>query len=219
MTYHVHLYNVGQDPETAFDIIRSDIPMDKLILLNNRNPEYVEVENAIKSVYENFPIDIEVAVINPWDYQDVFNKVLELYRKECDEHHDVRFHINFTRGTRIAVGAVCSAAYSINADLYYIQEKCYAGTEKDELIKIDIENLDELMELRSKKKLMETFLMFGDNEPKTDECLRNNGTLKPSALSYRTSQLRKIGVIKRENGDRDARWILTEKGRQVMNRL
>lgn len=217
MTYHVHLYNVGQDPETAFDIIRSDIPLDKLILLNNRNPEYVEVENIIRAGYEQFPIEVEVANINPWDYHDVFNKVIDLYRKECGDHGDVRFHINFTRGTRIAVGAVCSAAYSINADLYYIQEKCYAGTDDDKLIRIEIENLDELIELKSKTKIMKTFLKFRDNKSKTNRDLC--GTMSPSALAYHTSQLQKIGLIEREDSVRNTRWILTEKGKQFMNRL
>ena len=123
MTYHVHLYNVGLKPDTAFNVIRSDIPMDKLILLNNDKPEFEKVEKIIKERFEQFPIKVEKANINPWDYHNVFNKVLELYREECRTHGDVKFHINFTMGTSIVVGAVCSAAYSINADLYYIQEK------------------------------------------------------------------------------------------------
>ena len=218
MTYHVHLYNVGLKPDTAFNVIRSDIPMDKLILLNNDNPECEKVEKIIEERFEQFPIKVENADINPWDYHNVFNKVLELYRKECRTHGDVRFHINFTMGTSIVVGAVCSAAYSINADLYYIQEKCYSGIGEDRLIRIDVENIDELMELKSKKKILKTFMTFKDGRPKTNKELRGE-SLSPSTLSYHTSQLQKIGLIEREGSVRNANWILTEKGKQVMNRL
>lgn len=65
MTYHVHLYNVGLKPDTAFNVIRSDIPMDKLILLNNDNPEFEKVEKIIKEKFEQFPIKVETADINP----------------------------------------------------------------------------------------------------------------------------------------------------------
>lgn len=148
----------------------------------------------------------------------MFNKVLELYREECRTHGDVRFHINFTMGTSIVVGAVCSAAYSINADLYYIQEKCYSGIGEDRLIRIDVENVDELMELKSKKKILKTFMRFKDGRSKTNKELRGE-SLSPSTLSYHTSQLQKIGLIEREGSVRNANWILTEKGKQVMNRL
>lgn len=218
MAYHVHLYNVGLKPDTAFNVIRSDIPIDKLILLNNDEPEFVDVENIIRERFEQINIEVEKAEIDPWDYQDVFNRVIELYHQECEAHDDVRFHINFTMGTSIVVGAVCSAAYSINADLYYIQEKCYAGTEEDRLIQIGVENLDELMELKSKRKVQQTFMRFKDGKPMTNKDLRD-GSMSPSTLSYHTAHLQEMGLIEREGSVRNTKWILTSKGKQVMNRL
>ncbi len=220
MAYHVHLISIGKKAETAFNVIKSDMKMDKIYLLNNDKEEYVAVENEVRDVFSKFPLDgIITANINPFDYDDVFKTVIELYNMEYEYHPEgVVFHINFTMGTRITVGAMCSAAYSINADLYYVQEACYSPTGKDELIRIQIENIKELTDLKSKKQILDTFRKFSDRGPKTNEDLI--GSLKsPSSLSYHTSYLSKAGLIKRFNGVRNGSWILTEKGEQVMKRI
>lgn len=197
MTYHIHLYNVGKSPETAFHVIRSDIPMDKLYLLNNDKPKYMEVEEKIREKFEGMGLDgVETLKINPFEYRDVFNAVLETYRKECEEHDDVRFHINFTMGTSIVVGAVCSAAYSINADLYYIQEGIYSESGKDEIIKVEIDSFEDEFELRNKKQTLTVFQRFADGKPKSNEDLM--GSLRSQAsLTYHTRYLCEKGLIRR----------------------
>ncbi|WP_400204137.1 HFX_2341 family transcriptional regulator domain-containing protein [Methanomethylophilus alvi] len=220
MVYHVHLISVGKKAETAFNVINSEIRMDKIYLLNNDNEEYVAVENEIREVYSKFPLDgILTAKINPFDYDNVFKTVLDLFALESECHPEgVIFHINFTMGTRIAVAAMSSAAYSINADLYYIQEACYSPTGKDELILIPIENIEELSELKSRKHVLKTFMKFSDREPKTSSDLM--GELKSAgSLSYHTTYLSKAGLIKRFGGVKNGSWVLTEKGEQVMKRL
>jgi len=220
MEYHVHLISVGSKAETAFNVIRSDMQMDKIYLFNNDNPDYQAVEDEIRERFSSFPLDgIETAEIKPFDYDDVFQKVIELYNKEAAEHPEgVVFHINFTMGTRITVGAMCSAAYSINADLYYVQEDRYSDTGKDKLIRIQIENIKELVELKSKKSTLAIFRKFIDKKPKKNEDLRE-GLNSPSSLSYHTKYLNQIGLIRRVDGVRNATWVLTEKGEQVMKRL
>lgn len=218
MTFHVHIYNVGKTPETAFSIIGHEIPIEKLILLNNDKEEYKLVEDEIRKGFEPFPIEVETVIIDPWDYYNVFNKVIESYHKECEEHGDVRFHINFTKGTRIVVSAVCNAAYSIEADLYYVQEGQYSKSGKDTLIYIDIENINELMELKARKKPLEIFKKFSDRKPKMTKDLLIGG-MSVSTLSFHTSYLQKLGLIERKGSVRNTEWILTEKGKNVMNRL
>ena len=194
--------------------------MDKIYLLNNDNEDFVAVEDEIRRGFSAFPLDgIVTANINPFDYDSVFKTVIDLFNMESDNHsEEVIFHINFTMGTRITVGAMCSAAYSINADLYYIQESIYSPTGKDELIRIQIENIDELTDLKSKKQILETFRKFSDRKPKTNEELI--GSLKsPASLSYHTRYLSNAGLIKRFNGIRNGSWMLTEKGEQVMKRI
>ncbi len=218
MVFHVHLYNVGKKPDTAFNVIRAGIPIDKLYLLNNEDPIYLEVEKVIIDGFKPFSIEVSPARIDPFDYHNVFNTVLDLYRSECAIHDDVRFHINFTMGTSIVVGAVCSAAYSINADLYYIQEACYSKTNEDQLIQIEIQNIDEIAELRKRKQTLEVFRKFSDRGFKTNEDLM--GSLKtPSSLSYHTKYLHQAGLIERRGSVRNTEWVLTEKGIQVLNRL
>ncbi len=219
MIYDVHIISIGKKAETAFNVIGSDLKFNKIYLLNNDSEEYVAVENEIRDAFENFPLDgIVTAKINPFDYDDVFKTVVDLYHKELEEHPEgVQFHINFTMGTRVAVAAMCSAAYSINADLYYVQESIYSDTGKDKLIQIQIENLNELVELKSKRKILETFRLFSDGKPKTNGELIGP-TESASNISYRTAYLCKAGLIERTRV-REGQWSLTDKGKQVMKRI
>lgn len=220
MTYHVHIISVGSKSETAFHVIRSGMEIDKIYLLNNDNEKFVEVENEIRKGFEILNLDdIITESIKPFDYDDVFNKILDIYHKESEEHQDeVIFHINFTMGTRITVGAMCSSAYLINADLYYIQEGIYTASGKDELIRIPIDNIKELSELQNKPQTLEVFLRFSDFQPKTNEEII--GSLKsPSNLTYHTNYLLKIGAIQRMGSVRNVKWVLTEKGERMIKRL
>lgn len=218
MAYHVHIYNVGQKAETAFNVLTSGIEMHKLYLLNNENPNYVAVEKEIREFYRKVPIDgVVTKLIDPFDYDSVYNMVLEIDLIERELHQDVKFHINFTMGTSIMVGAVCSAAYAIDADLYYIQESCYSKSGKDELILIEIGNTKEVFELRKKKQTLEVFRMFIDMEPKSNRELMGNRSA--SSLSYHTKSLSSMGLIEREGGVRDTVWVLTPKGRGVLKRV
>lgn len=220
MVYHVHIISVGSKSETAFNVIRSGMEIDKIYLLNNDNPNFIKVEKEIRDGFKKIPLDgIITESIKPFDYDDVFNKILNLYRNELKEHPDgVIFHINFTMGTRITVGAMCSSAYLINADLYYIQEGIYSSSGRDELIRIPIDNIKELSELQNKPQTLSVFLRFSDFQPKTNEDII--GSLKsPSNLTYHTNYLQKIGAIQRKGSVRNVEWILTEKGERMIKRL
>ena len=85
MVYHVHLISIGKKAETAFNVINSDIKMNKIYLLNNDNEEYMSVENEIRDAFSKFPLDgVVTAKINPFDYDDVFKKVLSLFEFESE---------------------------------------------------------------------------------------------------------------------------------------
>ena len=86
------------------------------------------------------------------------------------------------------VGAVCSAAYSINADLYYVQEGTYSDSGRDEVIRIEIESLEEEFELRNKKQTLAVFQKFTDGKPKSNEDLIGSLHSK-SSLTYHTRYL------------------------------
>ena len=217
MVFHVHIYNVGKVPDTAFSVLHSDIPLDKLYLLNNENPEYLEVEETIRSHFEQAGIEVLTRRIDPFEYHNVYNSVIEIYNKESKEHDDVKVHINFTMGTSIVVGAVCSAAYSINADLYYIQESKYSNTGRDEVIRIEVENNSDLVELKRKEKTLGVFMKFIDRKPKSNPELMT-GLKSAASLTYHTRYLSSKGLIERD-GLRDTVWKLTPKGERTINRL
>lgn len=227
MVYHVHIYTVGRKPDTAFHVLKSDLPIDKIYLLNNGAKEcdcngdvihdYQKVEDDIRSKLNSVGItDIVTEYIDPFDYNDIFDKVLEISEREINIHSDVRFHINFTMGTNIMAGAVCSAAYSINADLYYIQEGKYTKSKNDELIQIAIENIKELEILKKKAKTKEIFERFRIEESISNSNLKSEKETL-SDLSYHTKLLKSYGLIKKD--DISSEWILTNKGKQTLKRL
>lgn len=219
MEYHVHLYNVGLKPDTAYKVIGSGIPIHKIYLLNNKKDEYLEVEDQIRDRFRDTSIIVEKAEINPWDYHQVFDTVLRLYEEECGQHkgENVKFHVNFTMGTSIVVGAVCSAAHCIDADLYYVQEGCYSESGKDELITIRINSYEEIVELKSRPQTLAILLKMSEDKALSNDELR--GSISKPNLSYHTRYLLDKGLIARESGVRNVKWILTEKGKIVRKRL
>ncbi len=220
MVYDVHIISVGSKSETAFTVIKSGLKIDKIYLLNNSNSEYLAVEEEIREGFKSFPIDeIKHIEIDPFDYDNVFKTVIDLYNSESENHPSgVMFHINFTMGTRVAVAAMCSAAYSINADLYYVKESLYSASGKDEFVPIKIDNINELADLKTHQKTLEIFRIMSDRKPKTNEELQVPVN-SLSSLSYHTKYLSSAGLIKRLGSVRNASWVLTEKGEQVMKRL
>ncbi len=219
MMFEVHFYNVGRSSETAFHVLSQNMKVDKVYLLNNYDPKYVEVEQEIVDKLRAVNVDdVSKLSIDIYDFDDIYKKVCDTARAESDAHNgNVRFHFNITMGTSIVVGAVCCAAMVLDADLYYIKGKEYSESGKDEFISIPIENIPEVEKLRKKKAVLGVFLRFRDYESISNSALKGDGS--SARLSYITRELQLMGLIERRGSVKDTVWTLTEKGRNALKRI
>jgi len=222
MTYHVHIVTVGFDPKPSLKTLCCGIPADKIyILCDPTDHKAHESMNTVTDTMKRTGVMMESISIDGYDYDKVYNKVIEISDNECNKHADCKFHINFSRGSAILVGAVCSAAYEIDCDLYYVKMK---PEEKDlniedEIIRINIANTIEIHSLKQKTKdVLEKFRACSSisNAQLSIICGYKGNK---NSLRYHTEKLMDYGFIEREQKGRTVNWLLTDKGRRGLNRI
>lgn len=219
--YHVHIVTIGFDPEPSMDVDGCGIPVDKVYLFNDpASPTAVESEKKILNHLNTGNIETVCVKIDCYDYEEIYNKVLEISENEKKLHPNVRFHINFSRGTAIAVSAVCCAAFELNSDLYYVKfkkgEKLLPIEER--VIQIQIDNVHEQVYLtpRTEAVLKE----FGKSEERTNTNLLEGLSLSSKgSLSRHTNTLKSQGLITESGKGRETVWVITGKGRKLLKRL
>ena len=110
-------------------------------------------------------------------------------------------------------GAMCSASYLMNSDIYYVKAAVYSKTNKEEWITIDVESFPELEMLKTKESYS-VFLKFKNKEE------IDNAVLKTEfkSLTYKTKELSGYGLIEKI-GTKNCVWRLTNKGKMVLKRI
>lgn len=229
MTFHVHICNVGRTPDPIYKVFESHMPINRMYLLNSRTIErngddIFDYEDMEKELIDhmagiNFK-DVHTVVINPFDYHDVYNAVIKIAAEETESNSKVKFHINFTLGTNVMAGAVCSAAYSIDADLYYIKSSRYilGNDGQDDLISISIANYREIDELKRQKRTADVLSAIAEGTCRNTQLI-STLSFKPNALSHHTGILRNMGLIENRGSSRDIEWTITEKGKEIVKKL
>lgn len=219
----IHIVTVGFDPKPSLETLCCKFPKDKIYLLNDRTDDKAKnSENLIIQALEKVEqIEYEVVPIECYNFQQIYDKVIEISDNETKRYRKCRFHINFSRGTGIVVGAVCSAAYEINADLYYSK----IGAVDDDtpvnerIIHIDIESDYPLKLLKGTRK--EVFLKFKSHMDgiSNEELIQLCEFKNPSGLTYHTKKLQEDNLIERRTDGQKDYWILTGKGKKTIKRL
>lgn len=52
----IHIVSVGRDENIALTVFRSGIDIDKVILLNNTNEEYADVEKVVRTKFDTIGV-------------------------------------------------------------------------------------------------------------------------------------------------------------------
>lgn len=52
----IHIVSVGRDENIALTVFRSGIDIDKVILLNNTNEEYADVEKVVRTEFDTIGV-------------------------------------------------------------------------------------------------------------------------------------------------------------------
>lgn len=229
MEYGIHIITLGRRPEIALAAIQHSGRKDKIWIINSRDDEtvdgervsYLDIENDVVERFRAVNIqNTETWVIeDPYDYQEVYDAVVRIARMERENHSDCRFYINFTKGTPIMTGAVCSAANTIGADLYYVQEARYNPDGRDAVIEIEIDRLREVSLLNRRKRTRSIFETIGSRDAITHSELMEASDIRNNALTPHTTMLQRNNLIVNMGSSKFPVWKLTERGRDVLNRL
>lgn len=229
MEYGVHIITLGRTPESALAAIQHFGRKDKIWIISSRDNEtvdgkeirYLDIENDVIGRFMTVNIrNIETWVIeDPFDYQEVYDAVVRIARMERGNHSDCRFYINFTSGTPIMTGAVCSAANTIGADLYYVRNAGHDPDGRDAVIEIETDRLREVSLLNRRKRTRSIFETIGSRDTITHSELMEASDIKNNALTPHTTMLQRNNLIVNMGSSKFPVWRLTERGRDVLNRL
>ena len=219
---NVHIVTVGFDPHPSLEMLASG-DVDYVYLLNDRSEkEARQSEKYITDILESIgSIDFEVVEIDCYDYQDVYDKIIRIADRESESKTGCKIHINFSRGTAIAVGAACTAACSIrDVDLYYSKWK--SGNNdiaSSRIIHVDVSEFTAIFQLKGATRVF--FKLFEKSQSGSmpnSELMRLTG-LKRNSLTNHTSKLCELNLIRREPVGKCVTWQLTDSGKKVLKRI
>ena len=119
--YHVHIACIGDIKEPTMAIVRSGTGIDEVVLLNNKNSEYVQRQKEIEeTLKESFIPRIVSEEIDIFDFQMITKKLIDIVKRCRTEHPGCTIHFNITAGTNIVGSAMCVVAMRFqNTDIYY----------------------------------------------------------------------------------------------------
>jgi hypothetical protein len=210
MSYDVHLSIVGDSPDAVFGVLRSDRAVDRIYLLCDGDEIHMQVLERIMSGLEAVGIDDVIDIsIDPTDYHGTFQTVVSILEDERSAHEDALFHLNFSSGDSVSVIAMRNAVESFNSDQFYLLN--------GKAVSMTSESVVDITSLRIQTKVLDTFMRFKGSEVQSNSDLK--GKLSAPALSYRTKELERMGLIRSEGSYRNLSWALTPKGKQMLKRF
>ncbi len=203
MSRAIHLCIGGNDGNVLSALVSGGLPMQEMCILRGCDPDgTVGLAEGLKSIGFR---RIRIIVTDLGDYNRVFDSVCSV----CSGYDDARFYVNIGMGDPVSVSAMTSAAQSFDSLLYYVKD--------DRAVTIQSDSLPEMAELKSKRKVLETFLRFRGKPRITNRDLM--GSLSNSALTYHTRMLSDMGLISKEGSAKTPIWVLTNKGEQMLRRI
>ncbi len=231
MEYHVHICCVGTNPDPSVAMTRSGIPIDCVYLLCAKEDAYgaanVEMnrklrasENEVENILRRDGIPaVEIRRVDPWDFQGIIDRVLDIVAEVDSRRSGARYHINFTSGTHVMAGAVSCAAFYIGADLYYVRNRedhadISAG---NELQRFSIPFIPDVEKLKGSTR--EVLFLLDDGGYTANSVLLQNTGLTPSKLGYHTKVLKGYGLVEQDRSGKEVSWKLTYPGRVAVRIL
>lgn len=210
MSYDVHLNVVGDSPDPIFGILRSDRPIDRIYLFCDDSAQHTANLDRIVSSLQSVGIDDVIDVsIDSFDYDSTFHTVSRILEDEAASHDDLIIHVNFSSGDPVSVIALRQAVEGYDNDQYYLRN--------GKLIPMIADSVSDITTLRIQTKVLDTLMRFKDSDTITNKDLK--GDLSSPALSYRTRELDRLGLITRVGSSKSPSWNITPKGRQMLRRF
>ncbi len=222
--YSVHICCVGSHVDPCMAVTRSNMGISKVWLVGSRRTDSLDertwekLEDTSREVERRLRdcgiAEIGSKKVDAWDYQGIIDEVIDIAERERAEHPNARFYINFTSGTHVMAGAMCSAAFCIGASIYYVMNR---GEHPD----LSSENETRLFEIPYMPDIssigLETRRVLSRIDP--DKGTANRDIVEEGRewskqyVGYHTRRLRELGLIEGIRSGKEVKWRLTYPGR------
>lgn len=121
----VHIVVGGFEYDRIMVPIMTEYPVEKLIILQSDTPDkYPGADKIAKHFVEKImdnPIPVEKEVVDIYDFNEVFQKTVELVREHTSQ--DKKVYLNISSAPKLALAAMMAAAYFTpdrsNVEIFY----------------------------------------------------------------------------------------------------
>ena len=127
---NIHFIGVGYDPVPILEVLKSNLPCDRICLLWNNEPKIVDSKNRIvRNLMEGGfdQDDIVTQKVDAFDYNDILNNIMKITLAEKKRSAEIgckaQFFFNITHGTRLDTAALSTAAMIVGSQMYYYKER------------------------------------------------------------------------------------------------
>ena len=218
---NVYIATLGFDPYPSFGMLACG-ESDKIYLLNDRREEEAKKsERIIRDILDGMKwISYEIREVDCYDYYDVYDKIIDIVEEERAKG-DCKIHINFSRGTAIAVGAACNAACTIDdVDLFYVKWKSGGSADNSKkIIHVDVSEFSALEKMKESTKEVFKCFSFADSGTMSNNKLVELSGLEINSVTYHTKRMVKLGLIMKSVEGRNTDWYLTNTGKRVLKKI
>ncbi len=159
---NIHIIGVGFEPQPIVDVLRSDLPCDRVYLLWNNDPRVMAsrdrvVEKLIGSGFR--PGDVIPEEVDVFDYQKILNRVMRIAQSERERSRNAKtalqFYLNITHSTRLVTGALCTATMILGAQMYYLkfgEDGSEGSGISDRIIRVPTPRIPDLDKITDKRR-------------------------------------------------------------------
>lgn len=219
---HVHIASTGGSEDNVLICYNAVSCVDKMYLIySNQRKHSAE---SLQNKFQKMGVECAIKGVSGFDFQEIVDTIYAIYGENVNAK-DLRYSINITGGTNLMAAAICSTAFFINAELYYVmydREKAEKGLSQDpvsERVKrIPTPKIPNVNGLRPVTREILEYILDNDGPDLTSVVVADAFGYSRQALKHHTDILKKEGIIEVEKWDKNhrlSRITLTQEGRMV----
>ena len=199
-TVHIHIASVGTSIESVTRCVNALRGIDKVYLLFT--PSSVGATERVMQAFGPMGVPSVPVQIGGTDFQEIVDQVYRIYRLE--HGREVGISINITGGNNLVAAAMCSCAYFIGADIYYVVPDDGRPV-IDQVVRIPVPNVSDVGRMGERTRAI---LLFVEERTRRGEVLCNSevterfGAAKQNT-GYHLNILKEMGLVSIDRGFRN----------------
>ena len=219
---HIHIASTGGGMDNILTGYKAVSGVDKLYLIYSNQRKH-NAEDLQKK-FDRMGTECIIKGVSGFDFQEIVDVIYEIYGENVNEKK-LRYTINITGGTNLMAAAVCSTAFFINAEIYYVmfdRDKYENNLPQDpieERVKrIPTPKIPNVNGLGPVTREILEYILDNDGPNLTSVNVAQAFHYTRQALKHHTDILKKEGIIEVEKWTRNNRLskiTLTREGRMV----